>query len=242
MIHKLAYTIEMSTKISDEKQQKAAGISQLFSEIINKIDLFSDHLKVIYNPFSKGDQVPPEQLYQKRFLFSRFKKKMEENYSVIKFYCLKAVNQLNYFIQDTHIHEVINSFQDSMEQIDKLFKELSSHLDDVKANDFLPELIKKIDLIEAKLKLLKDFIEERIISHIEKNFLDADWFHKNNTELELEINKKDPLFQKLFKERQDVLDGTKVPSTVQNRQILNPAQQHQSIYKATDVAQPKLEE
>ena len=42
MIHKLAYTIEMSTKISDEKQQKAAGISQLFSEIINKIDLFSD--------------------------------------------------------------------------------------------------------------------------------------------------------------------------------------------------------
>ena len=242
MIHKLAYTIEMSTKISDEKQQKAAGISQLFSEIINKIDLFSDHLKVIYNPFSKGDQVPPEQLYQKRFLFSRFKKKMEENYSVIKLHCLKAVNELNYFIQDTHIHEVINSFQDSMEQIDKLFKELSSHLDDVKANDFLPELIKKIDLIEAKLKLLKDFIDERIISHIEKNFLDADWFHKNNTDLELEIKKKDPLFQELFKERQSVLDGTKVPSTVQNSQILNPAQQHQSIYKATDVAQPKLEE
>lgn len=242
MIHKLAYTIEMSTKISNEKQQKAAGISQLFSEIINKIDLFSDHLKVIYNPFSKGDQVSPDQLYQKRFLFSRFKSKMEENYSVIKFHCLKAVNQLNYFIQDTHIHEVINSFQDSMDQVDKLFKELSSHLDDVKANDFIQELIKKIDLIEAKLKLLKDFIEERIISHIEKNFLDADWFHKNNKDLQLEIEKKDPLFQQLFKERQNALDGTKVPSTVQNRQILNPTQQHQSIYKATNVAQPKLEE
>lgn len=242
MIHKLAYTIEMSTKISEEKQQKAANISKLFSQIINKVDLFLDHLKIIYNPFSKGDQVSPDQLYQKRFLFSRFKNKMEENYSVIKIYSLRAVNELNYFIQDTHIHEVINSFQDSMEQIDKLIKEFSSHLDDVKANDFIQELIKKIDLIEAKFKLLKDFIEERVISHIEKNFLDADWFHKNNQDLQLEVEKKDPIFIQLFKERQDALDGTKIPSTIQNAQILNPAEQHQSIYKATDVAQPKLEE
>jgi len=242
MIHKLAYTIEMSTKISDEKQQKAAGISELFSKIINKIDLFLDYLKIIYNPFSKGEQVSPDKLYEKRFLFSRFKKKMEENYSVIKVYSLKAVNELNYFIQDTHIHEVVNSFQDSMEQIDKLFKELSSHLDDVKSNDFIQELIKKIDLLEAKFKLLKDFIDERIISHIEKNFLEADWFHKNNRDLQLQVEERDPLFQRLFKERQDVLDGTQVPSTTQNSQILNPAQQHQSIYKATNVAQPKLQE
>ena len=242
MIHKFAYTIEMSTKISDEKQQRAANISKLFSQIINKVDLFLDHLKIIYNPFSKGDPVPPDQLYQKRFLFSRFKNKMEENYSVIKAFSLKAVNEMNYFIQDTHIHEVINSFQDSMEQIDKLVKELSSHLDDVKANDFIQELIKKIDLIEAKFKLLKDFIEERIISHIEKNFLDADWFHKNNKDFQLEIEKKDPLFIELFKERQDVLDGVKIPATIQNSQILNPAQQHQSIWKATNVAQPKPEE
>ena len=56
------------------------------------------------------------------------------------------------------------------------------------------------------------------------------------------LEERDPLFQRLFKERQDVLDGTQVPSTTQNSQILNPAQQHQSIYKATNVAQPKPQE
>ena len=245
MIQKLAYAIQMSVDIPDEEQNKAAHISLLFSKIENKIDLFLDHLKIIYNPFSKSQNVDSNKLYEKRFLFARFNKKMQENYQNIKKSSLLAIKELNYFDQDTHIHEVINSFQNSMEEIDKLFNELSSHLEDVKSNNFIAELLKKIELIESKFKLLKDFINERIISHIEKNIINMDWFQKNNKELKIEIEKQEPFFKQLFEERQKILDGIedgKTPSVLQNSQILNPVQQHQSIYKSTDVAQPKQEE
>ena len=72
-----------------------------------------------------------------------------------------------------------------------------------------------------------------------------DWFQKNNKELKIEIEKQEPFFKQLFEERQKILDGIedgKTPSVLQNSQILNPVQQHQSIYKSTDVAQPKQEE
>lgn len=207
MIEKIANTIEMSFDIPESEKKEAQLAVDLFKKVVSILEHAKKHLNLMYDPFKDSENVFSEALYEFRGAIFRYKEQIKENFNKVKYAAFAAVMKLNYFSTDTHIMELINTFRDSINDIEKQVNVLLRTLDDLKSKEFRNNLISSIDSLRKACFEVEKLIKERIIDHINDNILAKDWISDTSEELKTEIKNRVPYITQLFEERQRVLEG-----------------------------------
>lgn len=220
---KLSFLIDMSFDIPDSEKRQATECMEMLSKLFNLINIAEEHLDIMYDPFSKGRPLSPEAVYKKRAILDRFKKKVRDNFSLIKYQAILILKKIYVFYSDTHIMELSNALKDSSDVLEKSVIQLLDYLDDFKSNTFQEDIVKAIDDIKKNTKELKDLIKDRI-----EDYLDTNILTKNLTE-GLGIEEKIPVIKQLYQERQQNLEGLQ---TTIRPQILNPGNAQRMYYPA----------
>lgn len=206
MIKKIASTIEMSFDIPESEKQEAQIASDAFKKVISTLNNAKKHLNIMYEPFKDATEIPSDAIYQFRGAIFRYKEQIKENFNKVKFTAFLAIMKLNYFATDTHITELINSFRDSIGDVEKQVGVLLDILSDLKSKDFKNNMIKGIESVRTACFEVEKLIKERIIDYINSNILAKDWMSNTGNELQTKIKVRVPYITQLFEERQKVLD------------------------------------
>lgn len=236
MFQKLANTVEMSFEVPDSEKEMATIASDILEAVISALDLAKDHLNLMYIPFKKHEQISTESLIERRGVLSRYKQQVIKNYNKVKAYALKAIQKLNYFATDTHTLELINSFKDSIEDLEKQVAIFLDILDNYKSQDFRNHIITAIEGIKKQSAQVEKLIKDRIINHIDANILAKNWVTDTGSELHLKIQDRVPLVTELFNERQKALESAvpnAIPDIQKRPQTLNSGNV-QRVYYPTD--------
>ncbi len=224
-LNKLAYAIEMAFEVPKIEKDIAKDALDKFNEVINALDLAKDHLHIMYDPFKKYETISTEALIEKRGVINRYKQQVKKNYNKVKYIALLAIDKLNYFSTDTHILELINSFKDSIQNLEKQINILLDILDNYESVDFKNNIILAIEGVKQQSAQVEKLIKDRVIDHVDSNILIKNWMSDTSDELKMEIKNKIPIITKLYNERQDALDSLKsniIPEPNGKKQVMNP--------------------
>lgn len=206
MIKKIASTIEMSFDIPESEKQEAQAASDEFKRVISSLDAAKKHLNMIYEPFKEAEEIPPDAIYEFRGAVFRYKEQIKENFNKVKAISFLAIMRLNYFATDTHITELINTFRDSVGDVEKQVNVLLDIMDDLKSKEFKDNIIKGIESVRKACFEVEKLIKERILDYIDSNILAKDWMTNTGDELHTEIRVRIPYITQLFEERQKALE------------------------------------
>lgn len=236
MFINLANAIEMSFEVPKSEKDIANAASERFSAVSNALSLAKNHLDLMYDPFKKAGNISTEALVKKRGVISRFKEQVKENYNKVKALALKSIQLLNYFSTDTHTLELINAFQDSIQDVEKQVTIFLDILDNYRSPDFKNNVITAIEGVKKQSAQADKLIKDRIIDHIDANILAKNWVTNIGDALHLKIQDRVPLITELFNERQKALDSavSVVPDVEKRPQTMNPGNT-QRIYYPTDL-------
>lgn len=202
MIKKIASTIEMSFDIPESEKQEAQAASEEFKKVISVLDLAKQHLNLMYEPFKNAEAISPEDLNEFRGAIHKYKEQIKENFNKVKAVSFLSIMRLNYFGTDTHITELINSFRDSIGDVEKQINILLRILDDLRSNEFKDNFISGIEAVRKACFEVEKLIKERIIDYIDSNILAKDWMANTGT-----IKDRVPYITQLFEERQKALEN-----------------------------------
>jgi hypothetical protein len=227
---KLASSIEMSFKVSDQEKESAKKAIEYLNNVENSLKLSLEHLDIIYYPFKKTENLSAEKINEKRGLLNRYRTKVKKNFNKFKFYCFKALLELNNFANDTKIREIINAFNDNVNLLQNKVEKLLNVLDDYKNPEYVLNIIVAIDSIKKVTLELQSFINDRIKAHLEKNVLVKDWLSDNN--FKNKIKEKIPIITQLYNEREGIFnsDVERIPDIAKRPQSLNPVLEQQIMY------------
>ncbi len=207
MIERIASTIEMSFDIPASEKETATETVKVFKQVISNLDLAKNHLNIIYEPFKdNAEPIPVEAVEEFRGAVFKFKEQIKRNFEKVKITAHSAISNLNNFSSDTHINELINTFRDSISDVEKQVNILSDILDDLRTEEFKDAVVKAVESIRQAVYETENLIKDRILEYINTNILAKDWVTDTSDELKTEIKSKIPYTTQLFQERQKALN------------------------------------
>lgn len=208
MINKIASTIEMSFDIPESEVNEAQLASDEFKKIMTLLDNAKKHLNIMYEPFKSAESLSPDTINEFRGAVFRYKEQIKENFNKVKASSYLAIMRLKYFSTDTHVMELVNSFRDSVSEVEEQVSILLDILGDLKSQDLKDNVIKGVESIRQKAFETEKLIKERILDYINTNILAKDWMSNTGDELKTEIKERIPYITQLFQERQEALNST----------------------------------
>lgn len=202
MIKKIANTIEMSFDIPESEKKEAQAATEEFKKVISSLEVAKRHLNLMYEPFKNAESVSPDALTEFRGAIHKYKEQIKENFNNVKVSAFSSIMKLNYFATDTHITELINSFRDSIGDVEKQVNILLRILDDLGSEEFRDNVVSGIEAIRKASFEVEKLIKERIIDYIDSNILAKDWMTDTGI-----IKNRVPYITQLFEERQKALEN-----------------------------------
>lgn len=207
--NKLASVIEMSFNITDSEKKIAAEVSEDFEEIKALLEQTEQHItNVLLQPLEKAPQLSTKIIDKYKGIFNRIRGKVEENYQDIKKKAFLASNKLQNFATDTDLKEILDAFENSMEEFEQNIDLLLQNLQDYDSSEYKDNLINKIIDLQKNIKELIEIIEERILIFLKENILGTTWSSDVAKELSNQLQESVPLLDKLYHERQQMLKGS----------------------------------
>lgn len=222
MIKKLAHAVEMAFEIPDAEKEVASVASDRFNAVIDAIDQAKDHLNLMYEPFKKHENISSKSLIKRRGVLNRYKQQVKKNFNRVMQLSLYALDKFQYFSTDTEISELISTFKDSVEDVEKQVNIFLDILNDYESTDFRKHVLSTIEGCQKQCVQLKEMIKDRIIDHIDANILTKNWVTNTGNELNFKIQNRIPLITQLYNERKKALEEVgKAPDITKQPQPLN---------------------
>jgi hypothetical protein len=100
---------------------------------------------------------------------------------------------------------MINSFKDSISELENQVNILLDALDNIRDANFKDIVVKAIDSVRKNSFDIENFIKDRIKQFIENDILTQDWATNTSDQLEFVIEKRVPYLTQLFEEQQKAL-------------------------------------
>lgn len=205
IITKIANTIEMSFDVPDSEQQQAQDTVDAFKKVLSTIDAAKKHLDLMYEPFKEAQDVPEEALLEYRGAIYRYKEQIKKNFNDVKGCAFLAMSKLKMFATDTHVTELLNTFKNTISDLEENVSALLDTLTDLKNQEFKDKLVKAIDSIDSASIEIEKLINDRIFDYIDTNILAKDWVSSARKQLKQEVEEHIPYITQLFEERQRAL-------------------------------------
>jgi len=197
---KKAYVAQMSYEISSEEKQQALQVMSCFKQNQKYLDKALSHLEIIYTSFKDSESSDPKEIYNHRSAFRRFRDKVVENFNVFKQSSLRCVSALSPFSSDTQIVKITKSYISSIEVLEEHINDFVKLFEAIDASDFIAQSIKQIDIIKKQCDEIETLINDRVKKYVKENIISDNWVNQVGKELDLKVQKKVPLLQKLHNE------------------------------------------
>jgi hypothetical protein len=207
-ILKLAQTIELTMDIPESDKKIAANLIVNLQKFVKKLDSFTDHLDIMYDPFKKYNVISEESLYENRSAIWNYNKQILKNFEELKSLAFVCVKGLQFFHSDLNIKEMERSFVDSVSDIESNIENLGKKMQDYDVQDYKSSVNSVFENLKIKSSELKDLIEDRIIDNINKNILNKSWVDNiDDKDLDDVYKNNEPLISKLYKEREGIFNS-----------------------------------
>lgn len=196
----------MRYEITDAEIMRAKQALFYFKKAKNAAMSASKFLNKIKTPFKDNPEPDPEELYKERFFIRKFRDQSIDKFNKFKKIAFKCVFLMQDFSSDTQNVKIMKSFINSVDTLEDKVNKFLLLYDDLKDKDFSKKLVEKINIIQKHIEELCEIIEDRVISHIQKDILSTTWVDSVSKELNINIDKKMPLVVELYRERQKQLN------------------------------------
>jgi hypothetical protein len=203
--YKLAQYVEMSLDVPTSDKKIARKAVQRMQILINKLNAFNKHLDIIYTPFENNPIVSKESVLEVRGTIRRYRDQIDENLTELKKIAFPAIQDLNFFGTDTHISELVKSFDDSFGDFEKYTQELLEILDEIKSERYRELVMAAIEKAIKQGAELEKLLTERIIDHINTNIIASSWIDSVSDTIHSTIQEREPYIKQLHKEREEQL-------------------------------------
>jgi hypothetical protein len=203
---KIAETVEMSIDIPDSEKKVGVRIVKRLEKIINSVNNFNDHLDILYNPFKKYNTVSEESIHKYRGSLWDYKQQIEVNLDNIKDMVVKTISDLKTFSTDTSINELISTFTDQFGEIESTTITLIEDIYDLESESYKENIVSDIDSVKKNIEEFKRLIDDRLADHININILSKSWLEDIDEHMKENINEKEPIVTRLYKERNEKLN------------------------------------
>lgn len=220
-------SVEMSFDVPDSEIQVATLAIERFEDVIKAVRTAVIQLDTVYNPFKDADEIPKQDIIDRRGAFFIYSNKITENFNNMKKKALLALKELNNFSIDNQVQDLISAFNDSVETLEDAVNKLLETLDEYESDTFRDDVVAYVEDIQKKADELEDIINDRVIDFIDVNILAKSWVTDSNNGLDIEIIDKVPLITELVQEQQQ---AQQFPENLKENQKMNPSDSQRVYY------------
>jgi hypothetical protein len=203
---KKAYTIQMSYDVTVSEKEQAQKAILCFKYTAKLLRKASDHLNIMKTSFKENPDIPPEDIMKARVSIRRYRNKSVENFNSFKSAAFKCIKIMQSFGSDTQVIKLTKSFINSIDELEEKVNSFVDLFSDLESKEFTKEVVKYIDDIQKQCKEIIDLINERVKSYILSNILASTWVDEVGNELQMKIERKNPLILQLFNRRNDQIN------------------------------------
>jgi len=205
MMIKRAYSVQMSFDIPDEQKNIALQAKRAFEEVISRLRIAKRYLNKIYEPFSDLKESDPDEIYQHRLVFRRYRNQVKEYYQEVLAQIQKATLLMTSFSSDLDVVEMLDSFANIVHYLKDDVNTLLGDFSQLRNPKFPELLTKDIDQIKEDTDEIKEILNDRVLEYLDTNILAKNWISGITNEESTKLFENSPLIVELFKERQKVL-------------------------------------
>ena len=198
----------MNLKVPDSEKRVAEKAEEYFEQLLAQLDETSKYLDIIYGPFKNHPNVDMDMIVEYRRTFRQYRDQVKIKFSIITKRAYRAVALMNEFSIDTATEELMDSFTSSIHDLEKYIDTFVSIFSNLNSNEFGTYLLATIDSIKRQMNQIRQFVQDRILEHIDRNILAKNWAKNVSDHVEQPIEERVPLVIQLFRERQKALKGS----------------------------------
>lgn len=207
-MRKQSYAVQMSHQVSNAKKEQAKKAFDAFDIALKTLRAANDHLNIMLTPFKDHPDISTEQVVKFRAALRRFRDKAIENFNKFKVEAFQCYSLMNVFSADTQTSKLMKSFINAIEDIEKFVNEFSELFTELESKSFVQDVTKKIQTIQKESDELKEIIDERIKSHIQKNIIGKNWIDSVSDQLSVKVEKNTPIMMDLLNNQERATNDT----------------------------------
>ena len=179
--------IELSSPVSGKSKQVGLDCMTLAKNIIKKIDSADDHLTMIQSSFEKFPTSDSDLIWKERKFLRGYRDEVVKNYignpysknkeDSVKSLSFKFLKSVEYFNSDMELSKIVESFISGVSELQDLIDIFVDGFSDLQDKDFITNITKVCGNILKQTSKIRDIIEDRFNSYINKNVLNSNWFN-----------------------------------------------------------------
>jgi hypothetical protein len=203
---KKAYVSQMSYKLTDAEKQAAEKALIAFTFATKVLDKAINHIYVMLTPFKDNPDISPDEIVEFRAGLRRYRDKVIDNFNQFKIASFKSIKALQPFSMDTETAKLTKSYISYVDDLEHLIGKFSDLFQNLKDKDFVSSIVTSLTDIEKQCDQIKDLVEDRVKSHIQKDILGRTWMDLLSDELQVKMEDQMPKILELEQERNKQLD------------------------------------
>ena len=220
MLKKISNMIDLSFSVTDNERNIATKAIETFNDAANLLDVFASKLHILIDAFESVDVFPEQVVQKKRTVINDYSKYLESVLDKLKAQAMSAIVDLNNFLPDQNISELIAAANDSVGSLEKSFLMLKDNLGDIKNENFKSGAIIGAKNLIKQISLTRDVITDRAIAHISNEILSKSWSDDVD---EVSVNNDEPYIVQLYRQRSENVEQNAAPQITKGNQPLNPS-------------------
>jgi hypothetical protein len=191
----------MSRPASPEEKAAAEKVLLVLKYTVKELNKATDHIQIMLTPFKDNPEIPETELIEFRSALRRYRDKLLENFKAFKEAAFQCVKVLTPFSMDTETTKIKKSFISLVDELEDDVNKFAKLFGDLKDNTFVQSVVSSLTAVQAKAEEIKEFIEDRAKSHIQKEILGKTWMDSIQDELGVKIDTPTPKILELEEER-----------------------------------------
>lgn len=200
-----AYSVQMNFEIPESEKKIAEQAVQNFEQFLAELKLILEYLDLIYTPFSKAQNLDTEEVVNNRDILRRYKKELKDKFDSLIKRAYTGISFMSTFSTDYTIEELMTSLVDQLRELERQGNFLLSIFSNLNDQQFQSNLISSIEIVKKECFQIKQFVNDRVLEHIDTNILAKNWESLVNEKFNKKIKNRTPLLVELYQERNQAL-------------------------------------
>lgn len=191
----------MSYKITDAEKAAAEKALIAFNYTTKVLDKIIDHVYIMLTPFKDNPDISPEEVIEFRAALRRYRDKVIDNFNQFKIASFKSIKILQPFSMDTETAKLTKTYVTYVDDLEHQISKFSDLFQNLKDKSFVTDIVASLTEVEKECNQIKDLIEDRVKSHIQKEILGRTWMDLISDDLQMKIEDHTPKLLELEQER-----------------------------------------
>lgn len=188
--------MQLSYNINKYEKEQAKKIIDLLNSSKSKLSSAKLYLNIMKSSFQGARAMSSEETMKIRVALRRFRDQAIDNFNLFKQEAFNCVSSMKVFANDAQTIKVVRAFINLIDDLEYVVNKFSELFDNLSSTSFSDDCVSYILKIQKYSDSIIELIDERIITHIQKNILSHTWVDVMGSGFNLTNN--EPITVKLF--------------------------------------------